>query len=97
MDPEHMQHASELWHKAVAKATQTKAKRVAPQPARVIADFEAQGSEDITVRKGETVTITRQSEHRDWYIGKVGKGREGRFPAHVVELSATARARILSA
>jgi hypothetical protein len=48
-------------------------------------DYEASGPNDLTIRCGDTILVTDQT-NSDWWIGTCG-GKKGIFPANYVKKS----------
>eukprot|EP00056_Hartaetosiga_gracilis_P010994 m.164607 g.164607 ORF g.164607 m.164607 type:complete len:477 (+) comp13426_c1_seq12:1682-3112(+) len=57
-------------------------KKMAPKPAVVCEDFIATHPNEMSVKKGEVVTVLKLSEEKmGWLVGKIGKNRRGLFPS----------------
>lgn len=62
-----------------------------PEPAtkqvRVLFDFEAEGPGELTIQKGDIITVTNEIDE-GWWEGEIldGSGRAGMFPANYTEV-----------
>ncbi|KAJ3052528.1 hypothetical protein HK097_006094 [Rhizophlyctis rosea] len=77
----------------VSSASRTSSVSVTPTKAntekqcRVLFDFDAEGADELSLRKGEMIIVTKEID-AGWWEGEMadGSGRGGMFPANYVEV-----------
>lgn len=53
--------------------------------AKILYGFEAEGSDELTVREGEQVTIINDTKSKDWWLVQNKNGKSGVVPAQFVD------------
>lgn len=75
-----------LPNNTVPSSPRISSRRGAPLPGLVVKSFEASQPDELTLVEGEMVIISQHHEEEAWWVGRVGKDREGRFPQACVRL-----------
>lgn len=61
-------------------------RRDAPLPGKVVGAYLACAENELSLTVGEILDVTAYPRDAEWWSGRIGRGREGRFPAACVQL-----------
>jgi hypothetical protein len=61
-------------------------RRDAPLPGKVVGAYLARAKDELSLTVGEILDVTAYPRGAEWWSGRIGRGREGRFPAACVQL-----------